>query len=258
MITEQEKDFYKDNGYLIVKNQILVDDIKSLLDTFGDIVALNMGGDVPYVRVLALMHLKKNKPNISSWIYETINQSLQFNKFIFNAPIQDIAAELVGTTKESLGMISPVFRFDVPGDAKNIRDWHQDSNYFLETESGDDAVVVWMPLTEAYADNGSVILCPGSHKDGRLSSNHKKSNGLESEQFVISRDVVDKYKQVTIEASPGDVVFIHMDLIHRSGVNITERDIRYTAQIRFANNKTPSYRPARLIPEYPEYRRRDV
>jgi ectoine hydroxylase-related dioxygenase (phytanoyl-CoA dioxygenase family) len=243
--TQQLKDFYTTNGYVVIKDIIPLSDINGLLDSIKEMVRLET--DIVNLDE-ALIFLKKE--NKSSWIYETINQSLSFLKFIINAPVQEVALELLGAT--SLGVVSPAWRFDAPGDTKNIRDWHQDSNYFLETESGDDAIVVWMPLNEAYSDNGSVILCPGSHKSGRLLSAHKKAEGLASEQFIISQEVAEKYEHITIKASAGDAVFIHMDLIHKSGINITEH-VRQTVQIRFANNKVASYRPVRLIPEYPTY-----
>ena len=46
-----------------------------------------------------------------------------------------------------------------------------------------------------------------------------------------------------------------MDLVHTSGVNVTEDDVRYTAQMRFNTINDSNYRPVMLRAEYPNYKR---
>lgn len=261
MVTADEKKFYDENGYLILRNLIPKSSIENVMQTIENAIRLevnqkndkDLAGD-DYLNEI-LIKLKHKYPYSSSWIYETINRSFTFAQFVINAPYTESVLRLLDVKSENyLGIISPTLRMDIPGDKKNIREWHQDSNYFLETESGDNSLVVWTPLNEAYSDNGSVILCPGSHKRGRMNSLHTKSGELVSEQYITPEEYIKSFEQITIEAEAGDVAFIHMDLIHRSGVNITN-SVRYTSQIRYANFADPTYRPVRLIPQYQEYKR---
>ena len=155
----------------------------------------------------------------------------------------------------NLGIVSPAFRFDIPGDKSNIRTWHQDSNYFLENKNGNEHLVTWIPLNKAIKDNGSVIIAPGTHKRGRLKMKHEKASKFKSEQYTSAENLYNNEKKDYIEANAGDIAFINMDLLHSSGENITSNSVRYTAQIRFNSINKPEYRPVFLKPEYPEYKR---
>lgn len=184
-----------------------------------------------------------------SWTYQTVNNSLFFKQFIFGlpAPVFETAFELLGSV--NLGTISPAFRMDRPGDDEHLRTWHQDSNYFLETESGDTAMVLWVPMVPATLDNGTIAVCPGSHTRGRLGSSYQPPDGDASEQFTVPDEEVFKYDRVRIEAAPGDVLYVHMDLIHGSMPN-RSTDTRYTAQLRLAAFDDPTYSPVQLRPKY--------
>jgi ectoine hydroxylase-related dioxygenase (phytanoyl-CoA dioxygenase family) len=159
------------------------------------------------------------------------------------------------TDKKNLGIVSPAFRFDIPGDTKNIRTWHQDSNYFLENEKGAEHLVAWIPINKATKDNGSVIVAPKTHTSGRLVRTHEVAEGFKSEQYTTDEKYYQNIHKEYIEAEPGDIAFINMDLIHSSGTNITNDSVRYTAQIRFNTINRDSYRPVFLKPEYPTYNR---
>ena len=159
------------------------------------------------------------------------------------------------TNENNLGVVSPAFRFDIPGDENNIRTWHQDGNYFLENKKGDEHLVVWIPMNNARKENGSVIIAPGTHKLGKIKSMHSQSKEFKSEQYIIPEQYYKNIEHVFIEANKGDVAFINMDLIHSSGTNITKNEVRYTAQIRFNQINKVDYRPVYLKPEYPIYQR---
>lgn len=261
-LEQQDTDFYQENGYLILKNSIETGSVDTLMEAFQNIVELEISmkdnsedfKQDPLHK--GLIKLKQTHPNSSAWIYETINNHLIFKQFIFNLPLERCVLELLKLDDpKKLGTIGDDFRFDIPGDTKNNREWHQDSNYFLDTESGDDVVVLWIPLNDAYKENGSVLLCQKSHKNGRLQSVHTPAGKFKSEQYTIPQKSLENFSQVPLEVSKGDVVFIHGDLIHRSGINVSN-SVRYTAQLRFANVSCPSYRPRRTLPEYLEFNRR--
>ena len=78
---------------------------------------------------------------------------------------------------------------------------------------------------------------------------------LKSEQYSCPDNLYKNVEEVKIEASPGDIAFINMDLAHSSGTNITKNSVRYTAQIRFNTINKKGYRPVVLKPEYPMYDR---
>lgn len=260
-ITQENIETYQKDGYVLLKNAIDMEPINALMESVIHVISLEaktLELDVSDEEFLnkVLIDLKRKNPSSSSWIYQSILGSYALRKFFIDINIEEMAMSLLGIKdRNNLGVVSPSFRFDIPGDVRNVRTWHQDGNYFLENQDGDKHTVAWIPTSSAYKDNGSVIIAPGSHKRGGQVSTHQKSDGFASEQYTASEDQYKDYDHVYIEAEPGDIAFIHMDLLHSSGVNITEDNVRYTAQIRFNTINDDGYRPVFLKPEYPTYER---
>ena len=258
-LTIEQIEQYRTDGYLIVRDAIPRAPIDQLMRFVSHVIRLETGssGDDETTLNKALIELKRAHPSSSSWIYQTILTSWALKRFFTDIAIEGMAMQLLGIEDENnLGTVSPAFRFDIPGDQRNIRTWHQDSAYFLENGSGHEHLVAWIPTNAAYRDNGSVLIAPGTHNDGRLGSTHTEAEGLKSEQYTVPDGALDGREVVYIEAAPGDVAFIDMDLIHASGVNVTEDSVRYTAQIRFNTINRGDYRPVHLKPSYPVYQRR--
>lgn len=258
-LTPEEIETYRRDGYLIVRDVIPREPINRLMAFVAHVVRLESGSDASDEVVLnrALIDLKRANPSSSSWIYQTLLGSWALKRFFVDIAIEGLAMQLLDMVDENnLGVVSPAFRYDIPGDTRNIRAWHQDSAYFRENAAGRDALVAWIPTNPARQENGSVIIAPGTHREGRFGSVHQQADGHASEQYVVDPARIGDGPFVHVEAGPGDVAFIDMDLVHSSGVNSTEDEVRYTAQIRFNTIDRPDYRPVQLRPVYPTYRRR--
>ena len=65
---------------------------------------------------------------------------------------------------------------------------------------------------------------------------------------------IEKYNQIHLTTTKGDVAFIQMDTIHKSGYN-SSNVVRYTAQIRFTNIKKDDYNPPTQGSDYKKYTR---
>ena len=262
-ITPEDIIKYKKEGYLILRDIISLKTIEDLKSFVSHVITLEVKDlvnikeyDQEKILNELLIKIKRENPSSSSWIYQTILNSYSLSKFFIKINIEKYVMKLLGiTNKNNLGIVSPSFRFDIPNDKKNIRTWHQDSNYFLENEKGKDHLVAWIPINKAYKENGSVIISPRSHNKGRIQSDHIPAKKFKSEQYTINESNLDNSDLVYVEAEPGDIAFINMDLIHSSGVNITNNSVRYTAQIRFNTINRKNYRPVFLNPFYPEYER---
>lgn len=257
-LSESQVRSYRDEGYLIVRDAIDPAPIRDLMAFVAHVIRLESGSEADEAEVLnrVLVELKRGHPSSSSWIYQTILTSWALKAFFVRIGIEDLAMQLLNIAEpENLGLVSPAFRFDIPGDTRNIRAWHQDSAYFLENGVGSEHLVAWIPTTPARKENGSVVLSPATHVFGRQDRTHQKAEGFASEQYIIADELLDGRPVLHIEADPGDVAFINMDLFHGSGVNITEDTVRYTAQIRFNTINRTDYRPVNLKPSYPEYAR---
>ena len=99
---------------------------------------------------------------------------------------------------------------------------HRDSYSVGLTEGA----VVWSPLTEITKDMGPLEIIPGSHIKKQNLLRYEKSFGLEAG----TKD--EDFFPLSIE--PGSAVIFHMNLVHRSGNNISDR-IRYSMNFRYAD-----------------------
>lgn len=100
--------------------------------------------------------------------------------------------------------------------------WHQDYGYWYQNG------VLWPLLTsasiavdEATRENGCLQVVPRSHHLGRI--DHKLAGdqaGADPERVAA---VLERHEVVYCEMAPGDVLFFHANLLHRSDRNRSEK-----------------------------------
>ena len=101
--------------------------------------------------------------------------------------------------------------------------FHQDIGIDWPSSKYDGLMVAWMPLQHTDASNGSLSFIPFSHSRGLVGS----GNHINPDQLA------DIDKEVTIEASRGDLALFNPRLVHRSGANMTGSK-RYAINILFS------------------------
>ena len=105
-----------------------------------------------------------------------------------------------------------------PANSGTILPWHQDvgAGWNIDTNP---ITTVWTALDDATVETGCMQIVPGSHRLGILNEAHYTS---EEDQAAHCRDedVID------FEAEAGEAILIHNWLLHRSGVNSTDRPRR--------------------------------
>ena len=119
ILTEADLRTYAEDGYLVVRNAVSQDAIKALMGFVAHVIRLESGStdDDDAVLNRVLVDLKRSNPSSSSWIYQTILGSWALKRFFIDAAIEDLAMQLLGMTDpNNLGIVSPAFRFDIPGD----------------------------------------------------------------------------------------------------------------------------------------------
>lgn len=98
-------------------------------------------------------------------------------------------------------------------------EWHQDYGYWYKNQFmyPDQLVSVMVALTKANKENGCLQVIRGSHKMGRV--NH----GFAGEQVGADMEMVKHALSILpheyIELEPGDALFFHSNLLHRSEAN---------------------------------------
>jgi ectoine hydroxylase-related dioxygenase (phytanoyl-CoA dioxygenase family) len=102
-------------------------------------------------------------------------------------------------------------------------EWHQDYGYwykngFLYPEA---MISVMTALTEAKIENGCLQVLKGSHKMQRFEHNFAGEQQGADLEFVAAAEKV--CKLVYVELKPGDVLFFHSNLLHRSAANTSDK-----------------------------------
>lgn len=98
-------------------------------------------------------------------------------------------------------------------------EWHQDYGYWYKNGFlyPDQMLSVMVALTEATIENGCLQVIPGSHKLGRVE--HAFSGEQNGADMRFVNESLKKSDVVYVELQPGDVLFFHSNLLHRSDSN---------------------------------------
>lgn len=129
------------------------------------------------------------------------------------------------------------FRIDSFEVSPRLFDWHQDYPY---NQTSLDAVTAWIPLTKIDKKLGPLQLIPGSQNTNVIVKyNYYKKKGLGDTNKMIKFEF-DKNtlkQSITIpNMLPGDVLFFHCKLLHKSGNNLSPNKSRWICNPRYTNS----------------------
>lgn len=102
-------------------------------------------------------------------------------------------------------------------------EWHQDYGYWHRKEFlfPGQMISVMIAITEANKENGCLQVIKGSHKMGRVDHGKVGEQAGASQRFV---DIALKTMElIYVELQPGDCLFFHSNILHRSEANLSER-----------------------------------
>ena len=135
---------------------------------------------------------------------------------------------MVATANALLDGESPVCHFHSKLMQKEPRvggawEWHQDYGYWYKNEFlfPDQMISIMIAITAANKANGCLQVIGGSHRLGRI------EHGFAGEQVGASQHYVDLALKtmplVYVELEPGDALFFHPNLLHRSAANLSDK-----------------------------------
>ena len=158
---------------------------------------------------------------------------------------------MVDTMEEILG--GPVYHFQSKLTAKEpfvggAWEWHQDYGYWYDYGCLVPSMLSCLiAVDRATQENGCLQILAGSHVMGRV--NHDRIN----EQTMANPEHVEaaraRFPLVYLELEPGDAVFFHCNLLHRSDANRSDhRRWNFIASYNTVENK-----PYKRVREYGNY-----
>ena len=102
-------------------------------------------------------------------------------------------------------------------------EWHQDYGYWYKNQFmfPDQLISVMVALTPANKNNGCIQVIKGSHKLGRV--NHGFTGEQVGADMVMVENALKTMDLVYVEIEPGDALFFHSNLLHRSAANESDK-----------------------------------
>jgi ectoine hydroxylase-related dioxygenase (phytanoyl-CoA dioxygenase family) len=209
-LTPRQRADYEKEGYIIIKNFLSAKEIEKLY-------AIATGDEL----------LRKHAFDLNDQTGKKTKLTLWYN------PGDDAYGLLTRSRRmvETAGMLldgdSPVCHFHSKLMQKEPKvggawEWHQDYGYWYKNEFlfPDEMISIMVAITKANKENGCLQVIKGSQKMGRI------EHGFAGEQVGADQHYVDLVLKtmplVYVELEPGDALFFHPNLLHRSEANLSD------------------------------------
>lgn len=209
-LSAQDEANYRQDGFLIVRSCFSGDEIDLLYKLASDESVVD--------RAMDFNDLSGNRTRLTLW----------FTPGDDSFGLMSRSERMVSAVKTLLGDKGDVCHFHSKVMQKEPKvggawEWHQDYGYwykngFLYPEA---MISVMVALTEATVDNGCLQVLKGSHLMQRFEHGFAGEQQGADQPFVDAATTVCELVYVTLK--PGDVLFFHSNLLHRSAANTSEQ-----------------------------------
>tara|TARA_R100000005_G_scaffold64826_1_gene33787 strand:- start:1580 stop:2287 length:708 start_codon:yes stop_codon:yes gene_type:complete len=201
-------DFYKENGYLIVKNFLSDTDHKKLLDVSDYYYQKGKGGkDTP--------RFKYNTNGTMNKIEGACSFEPLFLDLASNETLIDTAQVLSNIGNEVDVYISKFFPMEPNGGQSTFM--HQDNFYFKGNPNEIISCAVY--LEDTNKDNGCLRVAKGSHKNSIYP--HKVNSGMSGIKW-IDDNVLSEFEIIDLDDKAPYAVFFNINTIHGCYTNESE------------------------------------
>ncbi|HET7898913.1 MAG TPA: phytanoyl-CoA dioxygenase family protein [Flavisolibacter sp.] len=209
-LTPEQIAAYHHNGFLIVRNFCSAAETERLYSTA-------LADDAMQLNALDLNDQTGKKTRLSLWF----------------TPGNDVFGYLIRSEKmvtciaQLLGGEAPVCHFHSKLMQKEPKvggawEWHQDYGYWYKNQFmfPDQLISVMLALTPATKENGCLQVIKGSQKMGRV--NHGFAGEQVGADMVMVNNALQTMEVLYCELQPGDALFFHPNLLHRSEANLSD------------------------------------
>lgn len=209
-LTQQQIASFNKDGYVIVKNFLEPKAVEKL-----------------YATAIADNAMENNAINVTDQTGKNSKLSLWFT------PGNDVfgyltrSERLVNSVAALLDSDAPVCHYHSKLMQKEPKvggawEWHQDYGYWYKNQFmfPDQLISVMVALTPANKQNGCLQVIKGSHKLGRV--NHGFAGEQVGADMVMVNNALKTMDLVYVEIEPGDALFFHSNILHRSEANLSD------------------------------------
>ncbi|KAJ7329530.1 hypothetical protein JRQ81_015704 [Phrynocephalus forsythii] len=221
LLSPEQRHFYEENGYLVIKNLVSDEDIERFRDEFEKIcrkevsvVGLTIMRDVAIAKSeflqdqKAVTKIQDFKADEELFRYCTLPQIVKYVECFTGPNIMAMHTMLINKPPD-------------PGKKTSRHPLHQDLHYF-PFRPADRIVCAWTAMEKIDRRNGCLVVLPGTHKGTLKQHDYPDWEGGVNKMYHGVRDYDKSNPRVHLAMEKGDTVFFHPLLIHGSGMNKTD------------------------------------
>ncbi len=227
MLTKDQIQFYKDNGYLLVPGVLSPKEAAFYRKECHELAErLSATRNLDATWGSARESVAQAKDTVILHCHDVQFYSAAFSRLIVNVRLTEAAADIIGAPNVQLHHTK---MFIKPPEKGSPFPMHQDHPYFPHERHSMIAAIIH--FDDAPIEKGCVRVVPGSHKLGPLEHSSEGGWHLPFEKYPIE-------SAVACPAKAGDVLYFSYLTIHGSGLN-TSNEARTTLLIQMRDPDDP-------------------
>ncbi len=216
VLSDDQINFYQENGYLILENHIpmdIIENIRAEIARFNEeakgMTASNDRLDLEDSHTPDNPRLRRIKlPHTTS----PIMKDLLFSDHIL-APARDLIGPDLRLHTTKLNMKSANYGAAI--------EWHQDFAFYPHTN--DDVLAISVIIDDMDSENGPLMVFPGSHK-AAIYDHHV--DGVFAGGMDLAQNGFDMADAVELQGPAGSISIHHGRIVHGSALNTSDHDRR--------------------------------
>ena len=214
ILTAEQVRSYEENGYLVLERHLpsdVIDAAKAELARFREMARGLEASDA--VLDLEDSHTP-NDPRVRRVKHPHRNSAVVRDLMLSDrilAPVRDLVGPHLRLSTSKLNVKAAQYGALV--------DWHQDFAFYPQTN--DDVLAVGVMLDDVDAENGPLMVFPGSHR-GPICDHH--AGGVFAGTIDLAAHGLDPRKATKLMAPAGSISIHHARIIHGSDTNRSSRD----------------------------------
>ncbi|KAM9845642.1 LOW QUALITY PROTEIN: phytanoyl-CoA dioxygenase, peroxisomal [Aulostomus maculatus] len=220
LLTPEQRLFYEQNGFILIKNLVSEEDIDKFRQEFERICRQEL--KIPGLVVMRDIAIVKSEFVPDQKAVSKL-QDFQEDPELFRCTLPQILNYVECFTGPNI-MAMHTMLINKPPDAgkKTSRHpMHQDLHYF-PFRPADHIVCSWTAMEKVNRQNGCLVVLPGTHTGTLQEHDYPDWEGGVNKMYHGVRNYDPEHPRVHLEMEKGDTVFFHPLLIHGSGMNLTQ------------------------------------
>lgn len=224
MLTDDQKQFYAENGYLLVKGLFTPEEAAAYREEGHALIERIYQNETVDATWEGARQITKEATRLLH-CHDVQFYSAKFSQLIVDERLTGVAADIIGSPNVQLHHTK---MFIKPPEKGSPFPMHQDYPFFPHDNHSMIAAIIH--FDRAPLEKGCVRVVPGTHKLGPIQT-AEDGNHLPLDEYPVE-------DAVACPAEPGDVLFFSYLTVHGSGVN-TSNEERTTLLVQMRDPADP-------------------